>query len=72
MSRQVDSSAFIRYINCWALIAEVVGEERITQHSGGGPQAAWPLPFMEASDGRRNDTTRTCLVERVTLFAVEG
>ena len=72
MSRQVDSSAFIRYINDEVTIVEVVGKEWITQRSDGWAQSACPLLFMKASDGRRNETTRTCLVERVTLFAVEG
>jgi hypothetical protein len=72
MSRQVDSSAFIRYIDPRRSMGEVIDGEWITLLLGSVAHPAWPLLFMKASDGRRNEQPAPCLVDRVTLFAVEG
>jgi hypothetical protein len=71
MSREVDSSAFLRYIPKDVVPTEVLVQEGITRRHASKRNPAWPLPFMTVSDKRRVRHLNF-LVERVTLFAVEG
>lgn len=55
MSREVDSSAFIRYIQGAPASGEVVEDKGIKRQRGTARNAACPLLFLRASDKRRID-----------------
>jgi len=55
MSREVDSSAFIRYIHRTVVSVEVVDRKWLMRQCGRARNAACPLLFLMASDKRRTN-----------------
>jgi hypothetical protein len=53
MSREVDSSAFIRYIRGALDLAKLLRTNGLGEQRGTARNAACPLLFLEASDKRR-------------------